>query len=81
MTTHSKIDRDLLIEKGFLTPLKRGRKPLYQSADEASESKLRHCRLANSKAYQRFKEARARYLESLRPDTLSEPDASEPCTS
>ena len=81
MTERVKIDRRLLIEKGFLSPLKRGRKCMYQSQVEANEAKLLQCRLANNKAYQRFKDARSRYLETLLPDVPSEPCTSEPCTS
>ena len=81
MTERVKIDRRLLIENGFLIPQKRGRKSIYESKDEANEALLRQCRMANVKSYQRFKEARARYLETLLPDTPSEPCTSEPCTS
>jgi len=81
MTKRIKIDRSMLIEKGFLILQKPGRPRVYQSEEELHEAKLRHSRIANSNAHQRLKEAHARYLETLLPDTPSEPCTSEPCTS
>ena len=76
-----KINRGFLVQQGYLSPGKRGRKPVYRTPEEASEAKVRHCRLANAKSYQRFKEARARYLETLSRDMPSEPSTAEHCTS
>jgi hypothetical protein len=76
-----KINRSFLLEHGYLTLGKRGRKPIYSTPEEAAEAKAMQCRLANMKAYHRFKEARARYLETLSRDTPSEPPSEKPCTS
>lgn len=78
MAEKQKISRDFLRQQGFLTPMKRGRKSLYRTPEEAREVNARQCRLANARSYQRFKEARSRYLEAH--GTPSEPSTAEPCT-
>jgi hypothetical protein len=81
MEDRQKINRRFLVEQGYLSPVKRGRKPIYHTPEEAVEAKVMRCRLANAMSYQRFKEARTRYLETLNRDMPSEPPTDEPCTS
>jgi len=81
MEDRQKINRGFLVQQGYLNPGKRGRKPIYHTPEEAFEAKVRHCRLANSRSYQRFKEARATYLASLSRETPSELPTDEPCIS
>jgi hypothetical protein len=70
--------RKELIDKGYLTLLKRGRKPLYNTPEEAHNALVEYRRAANHSYYRRYKEACDRYLEDLSRGAPSELGTSEP---